>query len=267
MTLPTLDHYTSSDRGSRFVVTDEKSVTYTPIVEDHRVFSKDRYASEVHAPVILFPTRDILEGEFNRCLDLPIRLRSEEEYAVPEEWAAFLPIIEHIAQLEHGSNASALEDYYTYLTVDSSWVEAGQVQRNEGLHVDGFQGARIQPKTKITRNYIAASNGSTVFYPQTFDLSLDDSKYNLFLSIEDQAGKGVSAPEHAVVFMDAYCAHASGPARYSGWRTFLRVTYDCKRFDRSGNSHNAMLAYEWDMVERNIHEGLATPPRNVPKTG
>ena len=153
-----------------------------------------------------------------------------------------------------------VEDYYTYLTVDCGPVRLEEQQRNGGLHVDGFQGARIQPKTKITRNYVATSNGGTRFYPQLFDASLDDRRYNIFKAFDQQAEEPLVAGENIVWFMDAYSVHESGFALRDGRRTFLRMTYDYKKFDRLGNTKNSLIPYQWNMVRRTVHEDLEDPP-------
>jgi hypothetical protein len=235
--------------------------------EDSRVFDKKIYSKEIHSPVLLFQTNGSLQQELPRCLDLPIRLKGQDAYSIPEEWKSLLPLLARIFKSEHGSNHNWKDDYYTYMTVDSSFVEADEQQRHGGLHVDGFQGSRIQQKTKITRNYVASSNGGTRFYPQLFNTNSDESVYNLFKDFERQAQEPnrkqndfIEVPDNTVAFMDAYSVHESGLATRAGIRTFFRVTYDVKEFDRLGNSHNSMLEYDWKMVRRNAQDFLYSFP-------
>lgn len=252
----TFDAYTSSSEGS--VLVPRPSYALPELTEDPRVFDKARYATEVHPPRALFETGTVLHGRFMRCLDMPLRLAGDTEYRLPEEWTTLGPLIERILGVEHANNPNWAR-YHTYLTVDSSEMVADGQQRNGGLHADGFQGARITPKTKVTRNYVATSNGGTRFYPQLFRTGLDDAVFDLFKGFNLQAGRPVLAPEDTVVFMDAYTVHESGLAARDGLRTFLRVTFDLKKFDRAGNTHNAMLDYNWPMVERNVHQTLQAP--------
>lgn len=253
----TFERYTTGTSGMLF-----RSEQYRPrldLAEDTRVFDKKRYNKEVHAPVELFSTKNCLNGELPRCLDMPIRLKHQRHYSLPKEWGTLQPLIKKIVSIEEANNPN-WSDYYTYITVDSSWVEEGKPQRRSGLHVDGFQGARVVDKTKVTRNYVATSNGGTIFYPQLFNADFDDSKYDIFKGFDAQAQTPLVAPENAVLFMDAYTVHESGYASRSGWRTFLRVTFDWKKFDRLGNTHNSMLDYDWDMAERNVQDTLVPPP-------
>ena len=255
------DHYTASTKGTRFSV--EAGPHVPALIEDTRVFDKLIYGREVHPPVPLFSTEEALTSPHPRCLDMPIRLAGESEYAVPEEWTALIPLIQRVAAVEQANNSSALQDYHTYMTVDCSHVEPGITQRRSGLHVDGFQGARITEKTKTTRNYVATSNGGTRFFPQLFFSALDESVYDLFKGFDKQAQDPIVAPEHTVVFMDAYSVHESGAARFAGLRCFLRITYDVKIFDRLGNTKNPMLAYDWPMVARDVQSTLVDPPREL----
>lgn len=241
-------------------------VPLSSIVEDSRVFDRLRYAEEVHAPVPLFSTGTTLYTGLARCLDMPIRIAGDTTYHLPNDWTTLAPVIAKILAVEHEVNPS-WRDYHTYITVDCSRVTRAAQQRNGGLHVDGFQGARIHAKTKVTRNYVATTNGGTRFYPYRFRADLDDRRFNIFegwnLQAEQHGLVAMTAPENTVCFMDAYTVHESGLASRSGMRTFLRVTYDLKPFDRLGNTRNLMLdshpGYQWDMVTRTVHETLQTP--------
>lgn len=253
------DHYTSSAKGLRFGPTGAPA--HAALREDPRVFDKARYEQEIHGPVPVLATGDALRRAYPRCLDMPLRLKGQTEYSLPEEWAGLASIIQSLVSVEAAVNPAWARDYHTYLTVDCSMVEPGAQQRNGGLHVDGFQGARIQPKTKITRNYVATSNGGTRFYPQAFNTHWDEEVYDLFKGFDQQVqGEPLVAAEDTVWFMDAYTVHESGFALRPGLRTFLRLTFDCKEFDRLGNTRNAMLSYDWPMVKRDVHATLRPPP-------
>lgn len=237
-------------------------IPHTPAIgEDARVFDFHNY-KEIHSPHALeHVTLEVLNQEYPRCLDMPIRMPNSDRYHLPTEWVGLLPLIEQITATEHAHNLN-WKDYYTYITVDCKEVELSEQQRHGGLHVDGFQGARISPKTKITRNYVMTTNGGTRFYPQPF-IVVDETKYNVFQGFDLQA-KDIffTAKENVAYFMDAYTVHESGLAERAGMRTFLRVTYDLKKFDRSGNTHNSMLNYDWDMIERKVHGEVVTPAVN-----
>ncbi len=228
------------------------------LLEDQRDFTYQRYAEEIHPPVsIELPTPLGLQ-ELPRCLDMPLRLSGDDEYLLPVDWSPLKETLEHIIAVEHAHNEN-WKDYNCYITVDSKEVKVGEQQRHGGLHVDGFQGERIAEKTKITRNYVATSNGGTQFWPQRFVVA-DPAKFNVFLGFELQAdGEPFIAEPDTFYFMDAYTVHESGFAAFDGLRSFLRVTFDLKQFDRLGNTHNPALAYSWEMVARTAQDEVIAP--------
>jgi len=46
------------------------------------------------------------------------------------------------------------------------------------------------------------------------------------------------------------------PARQTGFRTFLRISFDVKEFDRLGNTLNPLFDYKWEMTPREVQSGL-----------
>ncbi|MES2199910.1 MAG: hypothetical protein V4489_07065, partial [Chlamydiota bacterium] len=43
-------------------------------------------------------------------------------------------------------------------------------------------------------------------------------------------------------------------------RTFVRVIYSTRKYDRLGNAHNPAFDYEWEMVRREAQLDLAFKP-------
>lgn len=254
----TLDSYVSSNKGHQHLSNTSALTIVDELREQDAIFSYAGYENIHNLP---YPLTHIdtspLDQSYQRCLDMPLRIAGQETYAIPEEWEALFPLIRDIIAHEQAHNPN-WRDYYTYMTVDCTPVAAGQQQRHGGLHVDGFQGSRINPKTKVTRNYVMTTNGGTRFYQQPFIVP-DVEKFNVFHAFDLQAKDYIVAEENTVYFMDAYTVHESGISTNPGNRTFLRVTYDLKRFDRLSNSHNSMLDYDWDMVERQVHASVQTP--------
>lgn len=225
--------------------------------EKKEVFNKATYCSTTSWPQRLFPYR-LPTHALERCLDMPIRLAGEETYTLPQKWFGLWDLLRRIIEIEHACNSNWM-DYNTYITVDSRFLNKGQQQRRGGLHVDGFQGARIKTKTKVTRNYVIANNGGTRFWPRPFVAAYDDSKINIFKKFDGQAALGrdpITAWNNFVYFMDAYTVHESGFASHLGIRNFIRVTFDLKKFDRLGNTHNDLLNYDWKMVARDVQSTL-----------
>jgi len=195
-----------------------------------------------------------------RFLDMPIKMRGANEYRIPKDLSHFQKLLQKVVNNEHAMlDDETIKKYYTYLTIDQSWVKPYSTQRKSGCHVDGFQGARIIEKTEISHNYLIMDKDPTAFYPQVFDLSaLDENIHNFFIELDRQANEEIViyAPLNTPILIDAYTVHRSTITRRGHYRTFVRITYDVKKFDRQGNSRNPYFDYDWKMVDRNIHSSL-----------
>lgn len=190
-----------------------------------------------------------------RVLDMPIKMPESDIYRFPACVARFSGLIKKIAEMEHATN-SYVDECYAYLTIDQGLVEPGATQRNGGAHVDGFQGSRIAEKTLINRSYVVSSCLPTIFYNHGFNLvDLDASKHDFFLEMDLQAQKAEAIQPKAldIMLMNAYTVHEAAVATQKTYRTFFRLSYDVKVFDRLGNTHNPMFDYAWDMVPRDVH--------------
>lgn len=251
--------YASSPKGKKFTALPTLLPLQKDAIASRKLFAYEDYQELHNLPLEVFSINSkVLTTPLKRCLDLPLRLAGTHTYCLPEEWESLLPAIQAIVDFEHAHNSDWM-DYNCYLTVDYSTVTPGEQQRHGGLHVDGFQGTRIQPKTLINRSYVATSNGGTLFYKPPFIVA-DPHKWNAFQGFDLQANADFfTAKENLIYLMDAYTVHESGFARFAGPRGFLRVSFDVKEFDRWGNTHNSMLDYSWDMVTRNAHEMVSTP--------
>ncbi len=54
--------------------------------------------------------------------------------------------------------------------------------------------------------------------------------------------------------MNAYSVHRGVDATVDTFRTWLRLSYEVREFDRLGNAHNPLFDYNWKMVERDIEQ-------------
>ncbi|MFA6049992.1 MAG: hypothetical protein WC761_02240 [Candidatus Paceibacterota bacterium] len=193
-----------------------------------------------------------------RILDMPIKMAYNNEYRMPPELDGFYSTIADILNYEHRHNPY-VDQCYAYLTIDQGLVMPGTTQRNPGCHVDGFQGARITEKTVVNRSYVASCCLPTVFYNHGFDLTaLDPSKHDFFLEMDRlaQEENAFQPNPFQIVLMNAYTVHRAVIAHAPVYRTFFRLSYDVKIFDRLGNTHNPMFNYNWNMVERDVHDSL-----------
>ncbi len=193
-----------------------------------------------------------------RCLDLPIKMAASNEYKIPVEFSYFLDPISKIISFENAHNEKVI-DFYAYLTIDQLETKIGEYQRTPGLHVDGFQGARINPKVVCDRSYVVTDCNCPSFWNQGFESveMLDDAKYNIFHDFDNTKhySSEIKLQPYNIYLMDCYAVHSANKAE-CGRRTFLRLSYSVRRYDRLGNSHNACFDYQWDMVQRDVSETL-----------
>ena len=195
-----------------------------------------------------------------RILDMPIKMKGSSEIRLPAELAQFRDVIQKIIDHEFAMLPTEVVDkYYAYLTIDQSVVEPGSFQRKPGAHVDGFQGARIVEKNEVNHSYIVTDGIPTVFYPQKFDFSkLDVARHDYFREMDRTAdeSQAMRISKNEIWLMDAYSVHRADIATERTHRTFLRLSFDVKEFDRLGNTINPHFEYNWEMKARDVHATL-----------
>jgi len=137
-------------------------------------------------------------------------------------------------------------------------MSAGETLREAPCHVDGFQGARWNPKTLINHTYSFSEVLPTTYYIQPFDFAqLDEAKHDFFWEMNRQVALTNSLyawqPKNgAITLMDVYTVHRGTESPYQQPRTFVRLSFEVRIFDRLGNAHNPMFDYHWEMVPRDI---------------
>lgn len=241
----------------------------SPIIQDlNSIWDTEKFQTP-RTPVslgVLSPTelQEFSKWGVPRILDMPIKFPGTD-FRLPEEIAQFKDVIQRIADYELAINPDCFDEYYCYLTVDQGIIEPGNLQREAPCHVDGFQGARWNPKVKINHTYTVGDALPTVFYPQSFDFSkLDEAKHNYFFEMNRQVALNNSADvfqgkEGEILLMDAYCVHRGSEAIDLTPRTWIRLSFEVREFDRLGNAHNPLFEYDWKMVPRDI-ESLNLEP-------
>ena len=198
-----------------------------------------------------------------RVLDMPIKMPDCDEYRIPRAFSQFTGVIQRIIDVEHRVNPNHA-DYYGYLTIDQRWVEPGTLHREAPCHVDGFQGARWNPKCRTNHTYTVSDVLPTAYYIQPFDFSgLDERAHDFFWEMNAQVADTREAhrwqPQPAeVTLMDCYTVHrgVENTSDSRVFRTWLRLSFEERRriFDRLGNTHNPFFDYNWTMVERDIEQ-------------
>lgn len=190
--------------------------------------------------------------------DMPIKFPGSD-IRLPKELAQFEGVIRQIMEFELKINPQ-FDEYFCYLEVDQSIVVPGRLQRELPCHVDGFQGARWSPKVRINHSYLVGSALPTVFYPQSFDLTgLDEAKHNFFWEMNRQVAETDSryafqGEPFEIQLMDAYTVHRGCAATEPTERTWIRLSFEVRKFDRIGNTKNPMFDYDWEMLPRDIED-------------
>ena len=215
----------------------QADANYTPPLWNLKAFNGSRLP-ELYSKVE-FPART---GIY--VLDMPIKMPGTD-FRIPSNIEHYAPIIKKMVSIRSS-------DSYCYVTIDESGVS-----RNSGCHVDGFQGARIGAPLPRDYSFIAYSVGSTDFFRTNFKVhGLDRAKDNFFKEFDRQVSESdkVQYPANTIIGMDAYTVHRS--ARVQGDRTFIRVSFSVREFDRLGNTLNPMFDYAWTMLPRDVSKCL-----------
>lgn len=194
-----------------------------------------------------------------RCLDMPIKMAGDKEYRIPLEFKNFIDPISKMISWENAHNKNSI-DFYAYLTVDQTLSKEGEYHREPGCHVDGFQGARISPKVACDRSYIVLDCNCPSIWNQSFETveNMDDSTHNIFHEFDrtKHYSSEIKVSPYNIYFMDGYTVHSANEITNENKRTFLRLSYSARQFDRMGNSKNNCFDYNWEMVERSVAKSL-----------
>jgi hypothetical protein len=170
---------------------------------------------------------------------MPIKF-PKTDYRIPSELKFLMPLIEKISQYEKFINLEH-EQYFCHLTFYNNFLEPNSYQVYPGFHVDGFQGANINPKTKIEHSYVLSTNPTTEFCIQPFFLNhLDESKHNFFLELDRQAKKEniYSTLNNHLYLIDSYMVHRSPKIIKPTFRTMIKVTYSFYESEHIRNTIN-----------------------------
>lgn len=261
----TISEAVLSNEGETFNVLDNIDYPIQSLNTINTLWDEENF-SKINLPKVLFQLNEeqiiaYTQQEHMRVLDMPIKFPSSN-YRIPQQLLHLLPLIQKIASHEHFINEK-INDYYCYLTLDRRIVKSGKTTRKEGIHVDGFQGARLGEKLPIDHSYLLYSNYPTIFFNQSFKVEKqwDKTCHNYFEGFENQKlpSKEVVYPNHTVLLIDAYTLHEAPQVTQDTERTFLRLSYTVREFDRLGNAHNSMFDYHWDMHHRDIQKTLICP--------
>ena len=209
----------------------------------------------------------VFESEYRQTgtpvIDMPIKFPGSQ-FRVPAAFCRYAELLQQVVDYEAGVNVF-MDRYFCYLTIDQAWVKTGKFHRRPGAHFDGIQGLRYQPKLWPDHCYIVSSDTGTgtTFYIQGFDFrDANVAAVNwrpLVHSLADEQTTVVAKAGH-IYLIDAYVAHRCTQSPTDVWRTFVRVEFSLKIYDKLGNSINPLFrdqsSYPWLFVDRPLPSGL-----------
>lgn len=236
---------------------------YSPSMSDHpfytwhnKSFSKERYiysSVPVHIGEFKIAYTDVDILNVLRC---PIKVTGSREIYLPKELLYLKNFIEMCCIYETSFN-DRFDDLFAHITVDYKQVKAGETQRVEGWHVDGFQGAKFPIKHEIEHSYLWASVEGTEYCVQPFFIShIDDSKYLIFKEFEKQAREEnvIKALDENIYIIDPYMIHRSPRVHENMSRLIIRLTFEYQKLLDPNDTHNTALhfkvPYKYDIRNR-----------------
>jgi exonuclease III len=159
-------------------------------------------------------------------------------------------------------NPRLLDDYVFYITVQGSMVEPNKVQRNAGMHVDGFQGTRYPIKFPNDHSYLYVNEGPTQFTdapyhaPDNYNTNWYEGKYGMN-TLRKYLKPGTIKN---LVMMSGMQIHEAGkiPSTFTKpvGRVFYRGEFVLKNYDRNGDSINSKLGKFKYYTDRSISSTL-----------
>lgn len=254
-----------SPTGTIFNITDRSDFPLQPLDGIHTLWDESKF-NRINLPKNLYQLNEAeisqySTGEDIRVLDLPIKFPNTD-YRLPQELVHLQNLVEKIAQHEHLTNPH-FQDYYCYLTLDRRTVTKGKTTRKAGIHCDGFQGSRLGDKLPIDHSYLLYSDLPTLFFNQPFPVQdwWDKTCHNYFEGFQLQKipGSTVTYPNNTLLLIDPYALHEAPMVSEDTHRTFLRLSYTVREFDRLGNAHNPLFDYQWNMHPRDTQMTLSCP--------
>lgn len=196
-----------------------------------------------------------------RVLDMPVKMAGANTYFFPDELNYFLDVAQEAINHEHTVNPRAI-DYYAYLTIDQQELHTGQFHRPPGCHVEGLQTARLDAKFRNDHHYHMVNEVPTEFFPHEF--SFDDygsADYNLYRLMDTLAKPDLiwKPREMQMILTDCYTVRREPVIPSYTVRTFFRLTYSVRIYDRLGNTWNPMFGEAWTYYQRPTPYGLIDP--------
>jgi len=192
------------------------------------------------------------------CLDMLVYVPGGD-ISLPEVYKndpAIMDVINQAIAHEDQLMPSWRDTHFIYITVDQRMITAGRTHRNGGWHFDGMQGIRYPEKLEVCHQYVVSDNNPTEFSNVVVDATqLDEAKDNWFVELGKQVPVDAElfVPEtYDIMMMTAYQLHRSPVSKpeHEGQRTFIRMDFTKKKFDRIGNTINPTLPAPFEFYPR-----------------
>jgi hypothetical protein len=208
-----------------------------------------------HLPVIVGSINDERMFTFKniRVLDMPIYMPGQG-WCIPPVLEQFLEAIN--LTREHEGLYGYEDTHYVYITVDQKIVQKGSTGRRPGLHTDAFGG---EIDEEVTHTYILSDMIPTRFFSDCFPISTLDCQESID-QFKMYAKNPAYYPCKQLLLLDPYVVHESMPAHMNTQRTFVKISYSRKKYNRTDNTLNELFDYSWEFIPRDRSK------RNDPST-
>lgn len=204
-----------------------------------------------------------------RFLDMPIRM-PRQGWAIPLGLSQFKEVIFKAAEYERITNPN-FYNLYVYITVDQKNVKPNKSQRRPGCHSDAYITDELGTQMDVVaenRKYIEKQKGELVentyicydklpteFFPGPFSLK-DTKNCDKVLKNFDQTSKKqkpIKYPSHTLLRLNPYDIHRASINETGKTlkRTFVKISFSKKKYNRKGNTINTLFNYKWKMIPRN----------------
>lgn len=191
-------------------------------------------------------SESVFEFKAIRVLDMPIYM-PDQGWRIPEQLKQFKDVID---LTESNEGLYGYKDtHYVYITVDQKIVQAGSTGRRKGLHTDAYGG---EIGEEVTHTYILSDVMPTKFYTDNFPISSLDCQKSLE-EFKLYANNPVYYPCKQVLLLDPYVVHESPYTTEDTKRTFVKISYSRKKYNRGGNTMNELFDYDWAFVSRDAN--------------
>lgn len=227
-----------------------------------------REFSKVNLPEVVCRINDQERFSQNngiRVLDLPIYM-PDQGWRIPKLIARqFMNAIHAAAVCEDKFDGGYMNDHYVYITIDQKTVLAGKTGRRAGAHSDAYiersneqvdvtlENADIIAREigEVSHTYIVTDCLPTEFFDVPFPIEQTECNQVLktFDEIADRSTP-ILYPAYTLLRLDPYVVHRCAVCHKDTPRTFVKISFSRKRYNRQGNTHNNLFDYAWKLEPR-----------------